>query len=138
VTRALANFGIVPLVDTNILVDIATNDPRGAYWSLHQLDAAAIRGPVLINAIVYSEFSIAYVRIEEVDRVLAEAGLELTEIPRSALFLAGKAFQRYRAFGSTRTGVLPDFFIGAHAAARSLRCSHAIPGATAPIFQELR
>ena len=68
------------------------------------------------HAVVYSEFSIAYARIEEVDRVLAEAGLELTEIPRSALFLAGKAFQRYRAFGGSRTGGLPDFFIGAHAA----------------------
>ena len=68
------------------------------------------------HAVVYSEFSIAYARIEEVDRVLAEAGLELTEIPRSALLLAGKAFQRYRAFGGSRTGVLPDFFIGARAA----------------------
>jgi predicted nucleic acid-binding protein len=116
VTRALANFGIGPLVDTNILVDIATNDPRWAHWSLHQLDAAAIRGSVLINAVVYYEFSIAYARIEEVDRVLVEAGLELTEIPRSALFLAGKVFQRYRALGGSRTGVLPDFFIGAHAA----------------------
>src|SRR5262245_11727196 len=74
------------------------------------------RGRVLINAVVYSEFSIGYARIEEVDRVLAQVDLDLTEIPRSALFLAGKAFQNYRARGGTRTGVLPDFFIGAHAA----------------------
>jgi predicted nucleic acid-binding protein len=88
----------------------------GSAWSLHQLDSAAIRGPVLINAVVYAEFSIGYARVEEIDRVLADAGLALTEIPRSALFLAGKVFQRYRAQGGSRTGVLPDFFIGAHAA----------------------
>jgi predicted nucleic acid-binding protein len=103
-------------VDTNVLLDIATDDPRWAGWSLQQLDAAAIRGRVLINAVVYAEFSIGYARIEEADRVLADVGLDLIEIPRSALFLAGKAFQRYRAQGGSRTGVLPDFFIGAHAA----------------------
>lgn len=104
------------LVDTNVLLDIATDDARWARWSLHQLDAAAIRGRVLINAIVYAEFSIGYARIEEADRVLADVGLDLTEIPRAALFLAGKVFRRYRAQGGSRTGVLPDFFIGAHAA----------------------
>jgi len=104
------------LVDTNVLLDVATDDARWARWSLHQLDAASVRGPVLINAVVYAEFSIGYGRIEEADRVLTRVGLELIEIPRAALFLAGKAFQRYRAKGGTRTGVLPDFFIGAHAA----------------------
>jgi len=85
-------------------------------WSLRQLDGAAIRGPILINVVVYAEFSVGYVRIEEIDKVLADVGLELAEMPRAALFLAGKAFQRYRAAGGSRTGVLPDFFIGAHAA----------------------
>jgi predicted nucleic acid-binding protein len=108
------------LVDTNVLLDIATDDPKWARWSLRQLDAAAMRGPVVINAIVYAEFSIGYTRIENVDRVLAGAGLELIEIPRAALFLAGKVFQRYRAQGGSRTGVLPDFFIGAHAAVAQL------------------
>ena len=104
------------LVDTNVLLDIATNDPKWAAWSLRQLDAAAIRGPVLINAVVYAEFSVGYALIEEVDTVLGEVDLKLAETPRSALFLAGKAFQRYRAQGGARTGVAPDFFIGAHAA----------------------
>jgi predicted nucleic acid-binding protein len=104
------------LVDTNVLLDVATDDARSARWSVHQLDAANIRGPVLINAIVYAEFSIGYARIEEADRVLADVGLKLIEIPRAALFLSGKVFQRYRAQGGSRTGVLPDFFIGAHAA----------------------
>ena len=110
------------LVDTNVLLDIATSDPKWATWSLRQLDAAAVRGPVLINAVVYAELSVGYARIEEVDKVLAEVSLELAEIPRPALFLAGKVFQRYRAQRGTRTGVLPDFFIGAHAAWRSSRC----------------
>jgi predicted nucleic acid-binding protein len=104
------------LVDTNVLLDIATNDSKWAGWSLQQLDAAAIRGPVLINAVVYAEFSIGYLRIEEIDEVLAAVAINHVEIPRPALFLAGKVFQRYRARGGTRTGVLPDFFIGAHAA----------------------
>jgi predicted nucleic acid-binding protein len=104
------------LVDTNVLLDLATDDAKWARWSIRELDAAGIRGRVLINAVVYSEFSIGYARIEEVDRVLAQVDLDLIEIPRSALFLTGKAFQSYRARGGTRTGVLPDFFIGAHAA----------------------
>jgi predicted nucleic acid-binding protein len=108
------------LVDTNVILDVATNDPNWADWSLHRLDAAAIRGPVLVNAVVYAEFSVSYTRLEEVDRVLEDAGFEMAEIPRPALFLAGKVFQRYRARGGTRTGVLPDFFVGAHAAVAQL------------------
>jgi predicted nucleic acid-binding protein len=108
------------LVDTNVLLDIATNDSNWATWSLHQLDAAAIRGPVLINAVVYAELSVGYIRVEEIDKVLADVRIELAEVPRAALFLAGKVFQRYRAKGGIRTGVLPDFFIGAHAAVAQL------------------
>lgn len=109
------------LVDTNVLLDIATNDPNWSAWSVRQLDAAAIRGPVLIDAVVYAEFSIGYSRIEEVDEVLEDVGLKLAEAPRAALFLAGKAFQRYRAQRGPRGSVLPDFFIGAHAAVAGLQ-----------------
>lgn len=108
------------LVDTNVLLDVATSDPKWAAWSLRQLDAAAIRGPILINAVIYAEFSIGYARVEEVDKVLDGVGLKLVEAPRPALFLAGKAFQRYRAQGGPRGSVLPDFFIGAHAAVAQL------------------
>src|SRR5689334_16684452 len=104
------------LVDTNVLLDIATNDKRWADWSLAQLDIAAIRGPLFINAVIYSEFSVGYVRIEEVDEAVEQAGLKLADIPRPALFLAGKVFQRYRRQGGQRRAVLPDFYIGAHAA----------------------
>ena len=104
------------LVDTNILLDLVTDDPVWADWSIRQLDAAAVNGPLVINDVVYAELSVRFERIEDLDAVLEEAGIALEEIPRAALFLAGKVFKRYRASGGNRTGVLPDFFIGAHAA----------------------
>jgi predicted nucleic acid-binding protein len=106
----------VVLIDTNVLLDVVTNDPEWADWSQSQLEAAALNDPLAINAVVYAELSIGFRRIEEVEAVLAKTQVTVEEIPREALFLAGKAFQRYKARGGTRTGVLPDFFIGAHAA----------------------
>jgi predicted nucleic acid-binding protein len=103
-------------VDTNVLLDIATKDRAWAAWSLQQLEAAAIRGPLAINDVVYAELSVRYARIEDAEEFVKLAGLVHQTIPRAALFLAGKAFQKYRARGGARTGVLPDFFIGAHAA----------------------
>lgn len=104
------------LVDTNILLDVVTDDPRWAEWSLRRLEIAALKGPLIVNGVVYAELSVRFERIEDVDAVLDEAGITVEEIPREALFLAGKAFQRYRMAGGARRGVLPDFFIGAHAA----------------------
>jgi predicted nucleic acid-binding protein len=104
------------LVDTNVLLDLVTDDPNWADWSQAQLEAAALSDRVAINAVVYAELSIAFQRIEQVDAMLATTGLKIDEMPRAALFLAGKAFQAYRRGGGTRAGVLPDFFIGAHAA----------------------
>ncbi len=104
------------LVDTNVLLDLVTNDATWADWSIRQLDVAAIRGPLAINDVVYAELSVRFAAIESLEAVLDEAGLAMEQIPRAALFLAGKVFQRYRAAGGRRTGVLPDFFIGAHAA----------------------
>lgn len=108
------------LVDTNILLDLVTNDTVWVDWSQRQLEAAAVRGAVLINDVVYAELAVGFLRVEEVDAVLAAAQVEMTAMPREALFLAGKVFQRYRAGGGTRSGVLPDFFIGAHAAVAQL------------------
>lgn len=104
------------LVDTNILLDLVTNDPVWADWSIRQLDAAAMQGRLFINAVVYAELSVRFERIETLDAVLGEAGVAVEDIPRAALFLAGKVLQKYRAAGGSRSGVLPDFFIGAHAA----------------------
>ena len=108
------------LVDTNVLLDLATDDPKWAEWSIQQLDAAATRGPLIVTEISYAELSVRFARIEDVDRFLAIGGFTMAATPREALFLAGKAFQSYRARGGTRTGVLPDFLIGAHAAVKEL------------------
>lgn len=104
------------LVDTNVLLDVVTEDPRWADWAQGQLEAAALSKTLAINAVVYAELSVGFVAIEEVDAMLREARIQIEAIPREALFLAGKAFLRYRSRGGVRTGVLPDFFIGAHAA----------------------
>jgi predicted nucleic acid-binding protein len=108
------------LVDTNILLDIATDDPHWAPWSIARLEAASLDGPLLINDAVYAEFSVRYERIEDVETFLSEACFEMRPMPRAALFLAGKAFTRYRRSGGSRSGALPDFFIGAHAAVSGL------------------
>jgi len=105
----------VILVDTNVLLDLVTDDPDWAGWSQQQLDHAAARDDLTINDIVYAELSIGYERMEELDAMIQTAGLAIAAIPRPALFLAGKAFQRYRSAGGRKTGVLPDFFVGAHA-----------------------
>lgn len=107
-------------VDTNVLLDVVTNDPNWADWSVRQLEAAAIRGPLIINDVVYAELSVRYARVEDVDVVVGQAGLTLQAMPRAALFLAAKVFQNYRGSGGARTGVLPDFFIGAHVAVAGL------------------
>jgi predicted nucleic acid-binding protein len=103
------------LVDTNVLLDLVTNDPRWAGWSQEQLDFAAARDEVAINDIVYAELSIGYSKIEELDELIRGTRLISAPIPRAALFLAGRAFRRYRSAGGTKSGVLPDFFLGAHA-----------------------
>jgi predicted nucleic acid-binding protein len=104
------------LVDSNVLLDVLTRDPAWSEWSLGALDAAAITGPLLINDIIYAEISSRFVAIEPLDLFVDETGLQITSMPRAALFLASKAHSRYRAGGGTRTGVLADFFIGAQAA----------------------
>lgn len=110
------------LVDTNVLLDVMTGDPSWAAWSAAQLASWTLRGPLFINAVIYAEISIGYERIEELDAALAKAKSELiiADIPRPALFLAGKAYRHYRRAGGSKTGVLPDFFIGAHASVTEL------------------
>lgn len=97
-----------------------TDDPKWSDWSLRQLDTAALRGALVINDVIFAELSVRFATIEAVEAALAEAGVEIAPMPPAALFLAGKAFQRYRTAGGTRTGVLPDFFKGAHAAVAGL------------------
>ena len=108
------------LVDTNVLLDVFTKDPKWLDWSLTRLEEAAFRGPLLINDVIYAETSTRYPTIENFEAALAGAGVTVVPTPRTALFLAGKAFAQYRSAGGIRTGVLADFFIGAHAAVERL------------------
>jgi predicted nucleic acid-binding protein len=110
----------VRLVDTNVLIDIATDDPHWADWSLQHLELASLQGPLLIDEIIYAELSVGFDRIEELNAFLEGAGIEMHYLPTPALFLAGKAFGRYRRAGGLRSNILADFFIGAHAAVSRL------------------
>lgn len=104
------------LVDTNVLVDVLEDDPEWAEWSLSQLRAQSKVHPLAINPVIYSELSLAFSTVEALDDTMASLGLAVLELPRPALFLAGKAFVRYRRQGGKKHNVLADFFIGAHAA----------------------
>ena len=104
------------LVDTNVLLDVVEEDSRWAVWSQDRLGAASATDTLAINPIIYSELSMAFARIEELEAVIADAALTVEAIPREALFLAGKAFLRYRRSRGTKRSALPDFYIGAHAA----------------------
>lgn len=104
------------LVDTNVLVDVLQDDPQWADWSIGQLRAQAKIHELVINPVVYAELSLSFSTLESLDRVVTTMELALREIPRAALFLAGKAYLQYRRRGGGKGQVLPDFFIGAHAA----------------------
>lgn len=104
------------LVDTCVWLDVLQDDPCWAEWSQTQLDLAIHRGGIVINPVIYAELSVGFERIEQLDKALAHLSATLEGLPRAALFLAGKAFRQYRTRRGTRAGVLPDFFIGAHAA----------------------
>ncbi len=104
------------LVDTNVLVDVLADDPEWADWSIGQLRAQSKIHRLAINPVIYSELSLTFSTVEALDRTVDHLGLAMIEIPRPALFLAGKAFVRYRRRGDKKHNVLADFFIGAHAA----------------------
>ena len=108
------------LVDTNVLLDVFTRDPQWLAWSLAQLEEAALAGPLAINDVIYAETSTRYQNVDDFDAALATIGVTVLPMSRIVLFVAGKAFTQYRRAGGIRTGVLSDFFIGAHAAVESL------------------
>lgn len=86
------------LIDSNVLLDLVTEDPTWSDWSQRH----ATRGPLRINDVIYAEFSVGFLDIEDVEAVLTDAGIGLDAVPREALFLAGKVFQRYRARAEPR------------------------------------
>jgi len=104
------------LVDTNVLVDVLQNDPQWVDWSIAQLRAQAKLHDLAINPVIYAEMSLSFTTLEALDDVVLTMALELREIPRPALFLAARAYTLYRRRGGGKGQVLPDFFIGAHAA----------------------
>lgn len=108
------------LVDTNVLVDVLTNDAQWVDWSIGQLRAQSKVHRLLINSIIYAELSMTFSSAEALDQTIDDLELALIEMPRPALFLAGKAFVRYRRLGGVKTNVLGDFFIGAHASVSRL------------------
>jgi predicted nucleic acid-binding protein len=104
------------LVDTNVLLDVLTEDAVWLDWSAAALVEAAESGPLWINPIVYAEVSVRFSRIEDLEGALPAHDYRRAQLPWEAAFLAGKAFVQYRRRGGTKTSTLPDFYIGAHAA----------------------
>jgi predicted nucleic acid-binding protein len=111
---------IYMLVDTNVLIDVLENDPDWSDWSIDQLRTQSQIHKLIMNPIIYSELSLSFSKVEALNEALEKMELELLELPRAALFLAGKAFLQYRRKGGMKNNVLSDFYIGAHAATSKL------------------
>ena len=103
------------LVDSNVLLDILSRDPTWSDWSFRMLSRSSAKGPLLINETIYAEVSVHIKTQTELDAIVDDLDLTMLRIAKPALFAAGKAYLKYRQAGGIRTGVLPDFFIGAHA-----------------------
>jgi predicted nucleic acid-binding protein len=103
-------------VDTNVLVDVLERDSQWWKWSLGQMQSLAAAHQLAINAVIYAELAATHTSSADLDQKIATMNLGYEEIPRAAAFLAGKAFILYRRRAGGKTGVLSDFFIGAHAA----------------------
>jgi predicted nucleic acid-binding protein len=109
------------LVDSNVLLDVLTQDPRWSPWSMEALAEQADRDLLAINPIIYAEVSIGFVRIEEIEAALPPPTFHRLALPWEAAFLAGKCFQAYRKRGGVRPSPLPDFYIGAHASVSGMK-----------------
>ena len=109
------------LVDSNVIFDILSDDEEWIDWSAAMLAAAANRGPLYINPIIFAEVSVRYERVEDVEAALPDEYFVRAPLPWDAGFLAAKCFASYRKRGGTRRSPLPDFYIGAHAAVAGLQ-----------------
>lgn len=103
------------LVDSNVLLDILTIDPKWYDWSSSKLSLIAESHELIINDIIYTEISIGFERIEDLEEAFSGDFFKIMPMPKEALFLAGKAFLQYKSNNGTKNSVLPDLFIGAHA-----------------------
>jgi len=110
------------LVDANVVLDIFTDDPIWFDWSESILNRYSLTHILCINSIVYAEVSVGFEHIEELEEAINKSGFQLLPIPKEALFLAGKAFIKYRKeYKGTKLSPLPDFFIGVHAEVAGLK-----------------
>ena len=126
------------LVDSNVILDVATEDAEWIDWSAAMLEDAGERGPLVINPLIFGEVSVRYATIEEVDEAIPAAYYTRAPLPWEAAFLAAKAFERYRRAGGARRSPLPDFFIGAHAAVAGLTLLTRDPKRYRTYFPKLR
>ena len=104
------------LVDSNVILDVITDDDEWGDWSADQLAEAAHSGTLIINPVIYAEVSVGFERIEDLDEALPANYYRRLPLPFEAAFLAGQCFVKYRRRGGDRRSPLPDFYIGAHAA----------------------
>ena len=109
------------LIDSNVLLDVMTEDATWSAWSAEAIARAADHHRLVINPVIHAEVSIRYSRIEELDRALPKTMFDREAIPYEGAFLAGKSFLAYRRRGGAKPSPLPDFFIGAHAAVAGYR-----------------
>jgi predicted nucleic acid-binding protein len=109
------------LVDSNVLIDVLTGRSAWTAWSEAALSESMERGAAMVNQVIYAEVSVGFLGPEECEWSMQARGIELTPLPWSASFLAGRALVEYRRRGGARRSPLPDFFIGAHAAVSRLR-----------------
>jgi len=108
------------LVDSNVILDIFLDDPNWAEWSESALANYSVYTTLYINSIIYTEVSIGFEKIEELEAAIHKGGFQMLEIPKEALFLAEKAYLKYRAGKGIKISPLPDFYIGAQAAVLDL------------------
>jgi predicted nucleic acid-binding protein len=108
------------LVDSNVLLDVFSEDPVWFEWSSEALSEAAERSVLVVNPIVYAEVSVRFERIEELEEALPSDRFTREQLPWEAAFLAAKSYLAYRRRGGDRRSPLPDFYIGAHAAVRGM------------------
>lgn len=112
---------MITLVDSNVILDLVTDDPKWGRWSADTLSRAADESTLAINPLIFAEVSVGFETVEELDHLLAPQEFARLELPYEAAFLAGKAFLSYRRRGGRRSAPLADFYIGAHAAVAGLR-----------------
>lgn len=108
------------LVDSNIILDVLTNDPNWFTWSSEQLTTYARQDQLAINPIIYAEIAVGFPQETALQAALPETLFQRLPLPWEAAFLAGQSFLIYRRRGGTKTSPLPDFYIGAHATVSQL------------------